>query len=293
MDRIHLIYNPGSGDRSFKYKLDEVIEEFQKEGYQVVPYKTLGAHDIEQGVKMTEYDYYRSIAVAGGDGTINRVINAMLKNKIKLPLGIFPWGTANDFASYFSIPKDIKKCCRNIINGKTKLIDIGKINDRYFINVAAGGLLTDISQKIDINLKNTLGKLAYYIKGLEQLPSFRPIPIEIITEDNIINENIYLFLIFNGCSAGGFNLLAKDAKIDDGKLDIIAIKYCAIVDLISLFIKMLRGEHLQDNNVIFVRTNKLKINCRYNVETDIDGESGPMFPVEVDTIPQAINLFVP
>lgn len=293
MDKIWLIYNPGSGDRSFKNKLDEIIEEFQRENCQVVPYKTLGVDDIEYGVRHSKYDNYRGIAVAGGDGTINRVVNAMMKHNIKLPLGIFPWGTANDLASYFNISRDVKKCCSNIIKGKTRPIDIGKINDRYFVNVAAGGLLTDVSQKIDINLKNTLGRFAYYIKGIEQLPNFRPIPVEFTTDENTINDNIYLFMVFNGCSAGGFNLLARDAKIDDGKFDMVAIKACALIDLIGLFIRILRGEHLQDNNIIYIRTDKLKIDCQYNVETDIDGETGPLFPVELEILHNAVDIFVP
>jgi YegS/Rv2252/BmrU family lipid kinase len=187
----------------------------------------------------------------------------------------------------------VHKCCRNIIEGKTRPIDLGRINDRYFINVAAGGLLTDVSQKIDVNLKNTLGKLAYYLKGLEQIPNFRPIPAEITTSDKTINENIYLFLVFNGCSAGGFNMLAKDALIDDGKLDVIAIKACLIMDLVALLIKVLRGEHLNDSNIIYLRTDSVRINCDIDIETDIDGEAGPLFPVDISVAPKAVNVFVP
>jgi len=288
-----LIYNPGSGDRSFKNRLDEVVEEFQRGGYQVVPYKTLGVDDIEVGVKLTQNDDYYGIAVAGGDGTINRVVNAMIKYNIKLPLGIFPWGTANDLASYFGITRDIKRCCKIILKDNIVPIDLGKINDRYFVNVAAGGLLTDVSQKIDINLKSTLGKLAYYIKGLEQIPNFRPIPAEFITDEYVIKEKIYLFTAFNGCSAGGFNLLAKDAKIDDGKLDVIAVKACPLMELIALFIKLLKGEHLQDENIIYIRTDKIRVNCAHDIETDIDGEPGPLFPVEINAVKGEINFFAP
>lgn len=292
MNKVRLIYNPRSGDRSFKNKLDEVVEIFQRDGYQAVPYKTLGVDDIEHGVKLTALDDYCAIAVAGGDGTLNYVVNAMMKNNIKLPIGIFPWGTSNDLATYFGITRDVKKCCRLITRGRAKAIDLGKINGRYFINVAAGGLLTDVSQKVDINLKNTLGKLAYYIKGIEQIPNFRPIPVKFVMEDTVYEENIYLFLVFNGCSAGGLNFLAREAKIDDGKLDLIAIRACNIVEILPLFIRILKGEHLQDNNVIYMRTDKLSIMCDYNVETDIDGEAGPMLPVELSTIHNAVNIFV-
>ena len=290
---MRLIYNPGSGDRSFKNRIDEVIDDFQREGYQVVPYKTLGVDDIEYGVKLTKYDNYTSIAVAGGDGTINRVVNAMIKNDINLPIGIFPWGTANDLAAYFGIPRDIKKCCKYMIKGKRRTIDLGKINDKYFINVAAGGLLTDVSQKIDTNLKNTLGKLAYYLKGIEQIPNFKPIPLQFTTRNKTLNADVYLFIAFNGCSAGGFNLLGKNAVIDDGKFDLIAIKACNIIDLLPLFIKILRGEHLQDDNIIYIRSDKMKINSKYKIETDIDGEAGPLFPISLEIVPNIIDVFVP
>ncbi|WP_083479714.1 YegS/Rv2252/BmrU family lipid kinase [Oxobacter pfennigii] len=293
MKKIRLIYNPISGDKSFKTKLDEVIEEFQLQGFQTVPYKTMSIEDIENAVKFTSNDDYHGIAIAGGDGTINRVINAMIKWAVNLPIGIFPWGTANDLAEYFGIGRDYKRCCSIIAENNTRMIDLGKINDRYFINVAAGGLLTDVSQKTDATLKNTLGKLAYYFKGLEQIPSFSPITAEFISYDRVIKDKIYLFTAFNGCSAGGFHLLAKDARIDDGMLDIIAVKACPIVELVTLFIKLLRGEHLNDSNIIYFKTDKITINCECDIETDIDGEAGPLFPVEISVIPRAVAVFAP
>lgn len=293
MKKIRLIYNPGSGDRSFKNRLDHIIEIFQKEDYQVIPYKTLGVMDIQSGVRKTLDDDYYAIAVAGGDGTMNMVVNAMMKYGLKLPVGIFPWGTSNDLAAYFDIPRDINKCCTNILNGKVRSIDLGLINGRYFINVAAGGLLTDVPQKVDINLKNTLGKLAYYLKGIEQIPNFKPVKAQIFANGKYTVENIFLFLVFNGCSAGGFEMLAKDALIDDGKLDVIAVKSCLLMDLIGLFIKILRGEHLNDSNIIYFRTDHLSINCNADIETDIDGEYGPGFPVDISVVPKAISIFVP
>lgn len=291
MKKVRLIYNPGSGDKSFKNKLDNIIEEFQRGGFQIIPHKTLGIEDIDLAVKFTNNDDYYGIAVAGGDGTINRVVNAMIKYNIKLPVGIFPWGTANDFASYFGITRDIGNCCQNIISGKTRLIDLGRVNDNYFVNVAAGGLFTDISLKTDINLKNTLGKLAYYLKGLEQIPNFRPIPAQIVTSEGTLNENIYLFLAFNGSSAGGFNMLAKDAVIDDGKLDFIAIKACPLIELITLLINIIKGEHLNDSNIIYLRTDRISINCENDIEIDVDGEPGPLFPIDISVIPRSLEIF--
>ncbi|CDF57576.1 YegS/Rv2252/BmrU family lipid kinase [Thermobrachium celere] len=290
MKKAKLIYNPYSGDRSFRNRLDSVIDKLQSAGYEVTPYRTMSIEDIYESVKRSkEYD---AILISGGDGTINHVINAMVQNNIDVPVGIFPYGTANDFASHLGIPRKITQACDIIAKGKLTQFDLGKINDRYFINVAAGGLLTDVSQKIDINMKNTLGKVAYYLKGIEQLPNFRSIPIKITCDDKVIEENIYLFVILNGSSAGGFKL-APDATANDELLNLIAIKQCSLVDLFNLFIKMLKGEHLESNNVIYLRSKNFKIECYENIETDIDGEVGPNFPLDVSISSKKIKIFTP
>lgn len=290
MLKARLIYNPFSGDTTFKNKLDLVIDKLQNAGYEVTPYRSKSPSDIHESMKYAKD--YDCIIVSGGDGTINHVINAMINNDINVPVGIIPAGTANDFASHLGIPKKLSKAIDIIANGKTTQIDVGKINDTYFVNVAAGGLLTDVSQKIDINLKNTLGKMAYYIKGIEQLPNFRPVPITIRYEKGIIEELVYLFVILNGSMAGGFKL-APDSTANDETLNLIAIKACNIVELFNLFIKMLKGEHLDSNSIIYLRGKEFTIECKENIETDVDGEAGPTFPINIRLSSKKLKVFTP
>lgn len=290
MKKARLIYNPYSGDRSFRYRLDLVIDKLERGGYEVTPYRTMSVGDIYES--MERAGNCDCIISSGGDGTLNHVISAMIKNDIHAPLGIFPSGTANDFAAHVGIPKRVTEACDIIVKGKTMDYDVGKINDRYFVNVAAAGLLTDISPKIDINMKNTLGKMAYYIKGIEQIPNFRAIPVTIKQNDNIIQASIYLFVILNGSTAGGFKL-APGATARDGKLNLIAIKACSMVDLLNFFIKMLKGEHLESNSVIYLTGDKFSIECGEKLDTDIDGEAGPTFPLDIGVERRRIKVFVP
>jgi diacylglycerol kinase (ATP) len=290
MRRAKLIYNPYSGDRSFRTKIDTAIDRLQRGGYEVTLHRTTSVESIYE--TMSNSRCFDAIIASGGDGTINHVINAMIQNNVYAPVGIIPSGTANDFAGHLGIPKRVSQACDIIAKGKTSDIDIGEINDRYFINVAAGGLLTDVSQKIDINLKNTLGKMAYYIKGIEQIPNFRAIPTRIKCGDIVIEEPIYLFTILNGSTAGGFRL-APDATARDQTLNLIAIKSGNIVELFNLFIKMLKGEHLGSNNIIYMRGKEFTIECEQNVETDVDGEVGPEFPINVRISNKKLKFFVP
>lgn len=290
MKKARLIYNPYSGDRSFRRRLDVVIEKLQNAGYEVTPYRTMSVDDIYSSMERAHG--YDIILASGGDGTINHIINAMVQNNINVPIGILPSGTANDFASHLGIPKSMSEACDIIANGNITEYDLGKINDRYFINVAAGGLLTDVSQKIDINMKNTLGKMAYYLKGIEQLPNFRAIPMKFICDGKVYEEKVYLFVILNGSSAGGFEL-APDATANDEVLNLIAVKSCNIVELFNLFLKMLKGEHLESSSVIYLRGHEFRIECDENIETDIDGETGPQFPLDVRISSKKVKIFTP
>ena len=145
----------------FKSNLDSIIERYQKEGYLVVPIRAAHGHAINDYLAELDKDAYREeyyqIIATGGDGTINICVNAMIRNNIDLPLAIMPAGTANDFAYYFDIPNDIDKMLDIALSGNYTYADVGKVNDRHFINVAAIGQVVDVSQKTDPALKNTIG----------------------------------------------------------------------------------------------------------------------------------------
>jgi YegS/Rv2252/BmrU family lipid kinase len=292
MKKIKLLYNPLSGDASFKNKLDLVIARFQKEGFCTIPFRLDNERQTEDAFFDIDNSYY-AIAACGGDGTLNSIVNIMMKQNINIPLGIFPCGTSNDLANYIGIPRDINNCCDIIINGIQKNIDIGKVNDKYFINVCSAGLLTDVAYKTNTAMKNALGKIAYYIKGIEEVPNFSPIKMKLAFDNNIIEDNMVLIVVLNSSSAGGFTRIAPNATIDDGYLDVIAIKYANIKNMVSVFFKILKGEHINDNNIYYIKTNKILIDCEKHYETDIDGERGPNFPLEIMVLDKALKIFVP
>lgn len=292
MKKIKLIYNPKSGDTTFKNKLDKVISKFQAAGFITVPFRISNDLHIDNAFLDIDQDY-ELICVSGGDGTVSSVSDAMARLGIKLPIGIFPSGTSNDLAAYLGIPRDIKTCCDIILNGIIKNIDLGRVNGKHFINVCSAGLLTDVAHKTDTNLKNALGQMAYYIKGIEEIPKFSPIKMRLAFEDKVIEDNMLLLLILNGSSAGGFNRLAPDAVIDDGRMNVIAIKYANISNMLSLFLKIIRGEHIGDPNIYYFSTSKLRVECSQACKTDIDGEKGPDFPLDIEVIHQFLKIFVP
>lgn len=244
--------------------------------------------NLEEALDIVD-ETYAYILIAGGDGTVDSVVNAMENRNIDLPIGILPVGTANDFGKFINMPSDIQEACKQILDSKPIQVDVGKINNKYFINVASTGLFTDVSQKTDVNLKNTIGKLAYYLKGLEELPNFRKLKIKLTSKECKYDGEMYLLLVFNGKTAGNLNL-ATQAEITDGKLDVIIFKAIPIIELLPLFIKLLRGEHLDSDKVVYFKTDDVYIESSEDIVTDIDGEKGPDFPLRIKYIKGGIKL---
>ena len=287
--KVKFIYNPYSGENLILSKLDKVISLHQEAGYTIVPYRITAGEDVGVALNDIKDGNYNYILIAGGDGTVDSVVNAMAKSGISLPIGILPVGTANDFSKFLGMPSDVEEACKQILSSEVKSVDLGSINDKYFVNVASTGLFTDVSQKTDVNLKNTIGKLAYYLKGLEELPNFRKLHVNILSKEVEFDGEMYLLLVFNGATAGNFNLATR-ADACDGLLDIIMFKAVQIYELLPLFIKVLKGEHLDSNKVLYFKTDYLKVECHEDIVTDIDGEKGPDFPLEIKCIKGGLKI---
>jgi len=286
-----LVYNPVSGDASFKFKLDNVIENFQHKGCIVIPFRITNRQDTSDFVLLTQEIGAEGIIVSGGDGTIHEVINIMLSHELDLPLGIIPSGTSNDFAAYLQLEKNIDICVDVVAKGKIKAFDVGAVNDKYFFNVASAGLMTSVAHSADVVLKNTLGKMAYYIKGLGELPNFKALKMKITADDSVIEEEVFLFLVMNSGTVGGFPRLVPYAQIDDGKLDLLIINKCNLPELMSLFISFLKGIHYNSKHVTYIQAQKIFIECTEEVDSDLDGELGPKFPLHIEVLPRKVKFF--
>ena len=289
MKKVKFIYNPYAGDNYIMDKLDEVIDVHQKHGYRVVPERLDEEHNMAAAMEDI-HEGYSQILIAGGDGTVDILINYMMERDIKLPIGILPMGTANDYAKYIGIPKDISKALEKMFRLPSMKMDVGKINEKYFINVASTGLLTDVSQKTNSELKNAIGKLAYYIKGLEQIPTFRKIPVKFTSEEKTYDGDMYALLVFNGRTAGNLDFAYK-SKANDGLFDVILIK-ASFKEIVPLLAKMLRGDHLEDPvGLLYFQTKELFIETTDElIVSDIDGERGPDFPLHIQCIQGGIEV---
>lgn len=297
MQRVKVICNPSSGRQIVQKRIDSLCNLLINNGYIVGKFNTEEKDDAMYETMKTVTEGWDLIVVCGGDGTVNEVAKGIAKSNRKIPVGILSSGTVNDFANYMKLPKDIEGFFSMIQNGKTIDVDLGMVNDEYFVNVAASGLLTDIGYKVSPEIKAIFGKMAYYMEGIREIPKsrFKPIRVRFESEEFTGEEDILLYLISNTSSIGGFRRIAPEADVKDGYLDVIIIKKSEVQDLAQIFINIFRGEHINHPNVKYFKSRKIKVQSldEDDITIDIDGEYGGTLPATYEVLPRAFQILIP
>ncbi|GIO22822.1 diacylglycerol kinase [Oceanobacillus sp. J11TS1] len=293
MEKARIIYNPTSGREAIKKALPNILEKLETAGYETSTHATTCEGDAIDAAKIAVERGYDLIVAAGGDGTINEVVHGVAEQEHRPKLAILPAGTTNDFARALHIPKNIDKAVDVILQGNSMKLDIGKVNEHYFINIAGGGKLTELTYDVPSKLKTVLGQLAYYIKGIEMLPSLKAARVKIEYDDQVLEEDIMLFLISNTNSVGGFEKLAPDARLNDGYFDVLILKKTNLAEFIQIASLALRGEHLKSKNIIYTQAKRVKVTNEDKMQLNLDGEFGGMLPGEFINLQEHIEFMVP
>lgn len=293
MKKARIIYNPTSGREAIKKALPNILEKLETAGYETSAHATTCEGDAENAARTAVERGYDLIVAAGGDGTINEIVHGMAEQKHRPQLAILPAGTTNDFARALNIPRDINKAVDIILAGNSMKLDIGKVNEHYFINIAGGGKLTELTYDVPSKLKTMLGQLAYYMKGIEMLPSLKAARVKIEYDDQVLEEDIMLFLISNTNSVGGFEKLAPDARLNDGYFDVLILKKTNLAEFIQIATLALRGEHLKSKNIIYTQAKRIKVTNEEKMQLNIDGEYGGQLPGEFINLQEHIEFLVP
>ncbi|SCY04598.1 diacylglycerol/lipid kinase family protein [Alkaliphilus peptidifermentans] len=293
--RVKIIYNPDSGRKLLQKDIPKLKTILSDEYHMMVDIEaTEGKHHATEIAFRSSQEEYDIIIAAGGDGTVNEVVNGMISNT-KSSLAIYPAGTINDFATHLKIPRQLRKFAEMVYNENTTKVDIGKAGDTYFLNVAAGGLLTDVAHKVSSDAKTVLGKFAYYLEGIKEFPKqlFRPIKISIQIGNIKEEKEILFFVLANSKQVGGFKKIASEAKINDGLLDLILVETSHILDAASLFFLIIKGNHINHPNITYTQVKEFTIYSDGDLTIDIDGELGGKLPMTFSIIKGAIPIIIP
>ena len=294
MKQAILLYNSQAGRGKIGRNLEQVVAIFRDAGYDITPVPLRFDGNPIEG-----YESVDLIVVAGGDGTLNYVVNALMRHSLSIPIGILPAGTANDFAGALGMSNNLQKAARQIAYGVVEPIDCGVVEsiDRadkheiYFVNIFSFGIFTTTSQHTPEELKHLMGRAAYMIEALKELKKVRGIPLTITADGDAFYYPTLMGLVLNGETAGRLPL-ARRSSLRDGVFDCLFLRKRDTV-VQSAVDMMLYVLGVRTAAVKYLQASELTLVTPVSEDTDVDGQSGGRFPMKVCCLRGALNIVCP
>ena len=269
MTDILVIFNPAA--RSEKARATwETIERFPRCAFQ----PTSATGDARQMALEAVGKGFRTVVAAGGDGTINEVVNGLAGSDVAL--GILPVGTMNVFAGELGLTGNLQKCWEIILAGQTRTIDLARANEQYFVQLAGVGLDAQVVEATSWESKKSLGPLSYLISAA-QIAARKP-PKLVVEADGQTREGSFV-LVGNGRHYGGSLKFFNRARYDDGKLDVLIFKNLGYLDIARYLGTILMGTHAEQRDVEYFQTERADVRSDEEVPVEVDGEVVTKLPV--------------
>ncbi len=295
--KLLFIFNPTSGKANIKNNIFEIIDIFTKADYDVTVHPTQCQDDAYITItnKAHEYDI---VVVAGGDGTLNEAVRAMMTfdYENRKPIGYIPSGTTNDFAASRGIPTDIIEAAKHIAQGNTFECDIGLFNQKHFTYVAAFGAFTDVSYDTPQEAKNIFGQAAYVWEGVKRLTKIESHHITLTTDGKTIEGDFSLGLILNSTRLGGFDIKLIDVQsivdLTDGLFEIILVKKpVTLLQIQEILNVIINGGIEETDQFILIKASNAHICCDSEIKWTLDGEFGGAYKdVDISVLNKPIKF---
>ncbi len=231
------------------------------------------------------------VIAGGGDGTLNIAMQPLAEGDT--PFGILPLGTANDLARTLRIPNSLTEACRVIAAGRTQRIDLGRVNDRYFFNVASIGLSAQVTHHLSPAAKKRWGIWAFTPALLRALRENRSFDADIICDGRILHQRSIQIAVGNGRHYGAGLTIAGDARIDDHRLNLYSLAPQSLWRLMLLAPALRRGPEESRPGLKLLAGEEIIIRTRRPLPVDTDGELTTTTPARFRVLPAALPVFVP
>ncbi|MGH9362263.1 MAG: diacylglycerol/lipid kinase family protein, partial [Thermoanaerobaculia bacterium] len=236
------------------------------------------------------------MVAAGGDGTLNEVVNGLAPDFAGVRLGLLPLGTGNDFARSIGVPADLDGALAVLAAGRTAAVDVGRVtagDARWFVNVSAGGFSGLVDEKLDRAKKRAWGPLSYLRSAVEALPELAPYHTTIrLDGGETLELSAYSVVVANGRYVAGGIPVAPEARLDDGLFDLMVVPQASVPQLAVLLPLVLLGRHHASELVLFRRTAALEIRSVPPMWFNADGELLGEEPARFELLPRALQVVV-
>ena len=237
------------------------------------------------------------VVAAGGDGTVNSVVNGLAEASSGVTLGVLPLGTANDWCSSLAIPDDLDAALELLDNGEARLLDIVEVETEHrqtrFANIATGGNSHRVTESLTDELKENWGALCYVRGAIGVLADLQPFDAQIRFDDGSPQSfSVWNIVVANGKTSAGRLEVAPRALLDDGLLDIVIIQSGTIIDVADLTAKYLFGDYVDSEKVVYRQAKKIEIESTPPTMFSIDGDLIEEQPVVFRALPKCQHVIV-
>ncbi|MBQ4472866.1 MAG: diacylglycerol kinase family lipid kinase [Lachnospiraceae bacterium] len=277
MKKLLFIVNPKAGKMTMRNHVLAVCEEFRRGGYEINFVPTLAKGEAVDIVasRGAEYDL---IVCSGGDGTLDEVVAGTQIGQMDVPIGYIPAGSTNDYAKSLKLPVTPETAARLIMKGTPRAVDVGVMNDQFFIYVAAFGSIAQVSYSTGQEKKNALGHLAYVLDGAVSMLNLKSYHMTISCNATTISGEFIHGMITNSVSVGGFkSIVSSQTKLNDGLFEVVLVrKPKDPTEYPRILSSFLLGD-TSAPEIVFLQTSELGITCDEPVEWALDGEFGGAF----------------
>ena len=287
--KIALIIHP-HGDHAWVEALRTEVSRLRRAGHRVTPRLTFEAGDARLFARAAARARYDLVIAAGGDGTVNGVVNGIARCQWQPRLGIVPGGTANDFAASLGIPTSVAAAVETAVAGRPVAVDLARVGHRYFINVSTGGFA---AEAVPSSSKRLLGPWAYLVTGARWLLRLRPARARFRVGAETLFEGAFLvFAVGNARQTGGGSLLTPRAVFGDSRLDVLIVPDMPRLAFLALLPHLRAGTHLERPDVLYLQTPELIVEAAEALPLNVDGEPlrGRRFHYRVEDRPLSVML---
>ncbi len=295
MSRCILIVNPTAGKEKAKYYKNDLVLQLRTMFEVVELRETTKAGDATAWAKEASEKGYDAVFSMGGDGTLNETVNGLARAGQAVNFGFVPLGTVNDLARALHIPLQPEEAIAALKDSKLVKVDIAKVNDRYFVNTIAAGAMPEAVGNVSIEQKTRLGPMAYFLTGIKALQSRETSLFKIESELGVEVRRSPLIVAMLTNSVGSFNNIAPLAKVDDGTIWLAVFKEFNYLDVLKIIPEILAGLPINSEYMTLQQVKKVRISVvdDEKLTTNMDGDKGPDFPLELTVLPSFLTVYVP
>lgn len=281
MKKLLFIYNQFSGKGQIRQKLSAVLDRFTQAGWLVTAYPTQGPGDATRIAAELGAQYDRVIC-SGGDGTLSETVSGLMRLSEPPELGYVPAGSTNDCARNLRLPVGLEKNAMLAADGGVlRPLDVGLLNDKPFVYVAAFGAFTNVAYDTPQELKNAFGHLAYIVNGIGQLGNLAPYRLQIESAEKVIRGDFLYGMVCNTYSVGGMKAMPEQqVALDDGLFEVVLVrKEIRLEDLTAALQSLILGEPVSTAAILSFQTSEVTFTSRTPIPWTLDGEYGGTFAV--------------